>query len=291
MKRSIIHIDEDKCTGCGLCIPACPEGALQVIDGKARLISDIFCDGLGACIGDCPEGAIQVVEREAEAYDEYKAMENISKQGANTILAHLDHLRSHGQDTYLNQALEFLHQHNIPVPSKEPKATGHTGCACPGSANLIFTERKTVQPTPPKDVPLAATGNPANRPPQPSALTHWPVQMHLLSPHAPQYANAELLLAADCVAFSMGDFHGKLLAGKALAIACPKLDQGKEIYIDKLVHLIDDAKVNSITVAIMVVPCCGGLLSMVHQAAAKATRKVPIHTVTVSLQGEILERT
>jgi len=106
--RKIITIDEDTCNGCGLCIPNCPEGALQVIDGKVRLVSDLFCDGLGACIGYCPEGAIAVVEREAEPYDERKVMANIARQGANTIRAHLEHLRSHGEDGLLSQAVGYL---------------------------------------------------------------------------------------------------------------------------------------------------------------------------------------
>ena len=105
-KRKIIEIDEDKCTGCGLCIPNCPEGALQIIDDKARLVSDLFCDGLGACIGDCPEGAISVVEREAEKYDEKKVMENIAEKGRNVIKAHLEHLKSHNQAEYYRQAVK-----------------------------------------------------------------------------------------------------------------------------------------------------------------------------------------
>ena len=116
MKRSIIEIDEEKCNGCGKCIPNCPEGALQIIDGKARLVSDLFCDGLGACIGECPTGAIRTVEREAEPYDERKVMVNIVKQGANTIAAHLKHLKSHGELKLYNIAMEYLKEHSIPAP-------------------------------------------------------------------------------------------------------------------------------------------------------------------------------
>lgn len=119
MKREIIKINEEKCTGCGECIPGCPEGALQVIDGKARLISDLFCDGLGACIGTCPQGAIEIEQREAEPYDEYKVMENVAKAGPNVIKAHLKHLYEHGQTEFLNQAIDFLRVKNIEVPDYE----------------------------------------------------------------------------------------------------------------------------------------------------------------------------
>jgi NAD-dependent dihydropyrimidine dehydrogenase PreA subunit len=116
MKRKVIKIDEDKCNGCGLCIPDCPEGAIQIIDGKARLISDLFCDGLGACIGTCPEEAITIEEREAEPYDEAKVMENIIKSGSSTIKAHLEHLRDHGQMEYLGNAIDILKAKGIEIP-------------------------------------------------------------------------------------------------------------------------------------------------------------------------------
>ena len=131
-KRKIIKIDEKKCTGCSLCIPNCPEGALQMIDGKARLISDLFCDGLGACIGHCPEGAITIEEREAERYEEKKVMENIVKQGKNVIKAHLEHLKEHNQDEYLKQAVEYLKENNIKLPDGDV-LTRDKECACPGS--------------------------------------------------------------------------------------------------------------------------------------------------------------
>jgi NAD-dependent dihydropyrimidine dehydrogenase PreA subunit len=197
-KRSIVKIDEEKCTGCGECVPSCAEGAIQIIDGKARLKADNLCDGLGACLGDCPAGAITIEEREAEAFDE------------------------------------------------------------------------------------APTGL------QPSELRQWPVQLHLVSPHAPYFAGADLLLAADCTAFAMGDFHGRHLKGKALAIACPKLDGGQDVYLEKLVALIDEALVNTVTVMIMEVPCCGGLLELARAAAAKASRKVPVKRVLVGLQGNVI---
>lgn len=272
LKREIITIDEEKCTGCGLCIPGCPEGALQIIDGKARLISDLMCDGLGACIGDCPEGAISIVEREAEPYDEAKVMENIIKAGANTIRAHLKHLQDHGQMEYYDQALAILQAKNIEVPmTREESHHGHSGC--PGSQSLAFESR---------DNPPTSVG------PQPSQLKHWPIQMHLISPNAPHYQGADLLLAADCVAFSMGDFHASHLSGKTLAIACPKLDEGQTIYLEKLKALVEDARINTLTVMIMQVPCCGGLLQMAQAAVEQSSRKVPIKAMVVGLQGEIL---
>ncbi|MGB8248280.1 MAG: 4Fe-4S dicluster domain-containing protein, partial [Chlorobium sp.] len=115
MKRQIITIDEKKCTGCGDCIPGCPEGALQLIDGKARLVSDLFCDGLGACIGHCPTGAMRIEEREAEPYDEKRVMqESIVRGGPNVIAAHLRHLRDHGAHDYLQDALDYLEAAGIP---------------------------------------------------------------------------------------------------------------------------------------------------------------------------------
>lgn len=272
MKRQIIQIDQDKCTGCGACIPGCPEGALQVIDGKARLVSDLFCDGLGACIGECPEGAIEVIEREAAAYDEALVIAQIVPQGTNTLRAHLEHLRSHGQTAFLKTAMDYLHARGIPVPPATPHQD--PGCGCQGSANQVFGDREPE---------AAGSGGTV-----PSRLTHWPVQMHLISPRAPQYAGADLLVAADCTAFAMGDFHSRLLANRRLVIACPKLDQGLEVYLEKLVALIDDALVNTITVAIMTVPCCGGLLSLVRQAQNRATRKVPVKLIVVNPEGEIV---
>jgi NAD-dependent dihydropyrimidine dehydrogenase PreA subunit len=277
MKRKIIKIDQDKCTGCGLCIPNCPEGAIQVIDNKARLVSDLLCDGLGACLGHCPEGAITVEEREAVPYDEAKVMESIVKQGANTIKAHLEHLKSHGQDEYYQQALDYLTKNNVPLPKENTMTTAHAHAGgCPGSRSVAFDESKTK------------TAAPAAGGPQPSQLTHWPVQMHLISPAAPHFQKADLLLAADCVAYVLGGFHQDYLKGRKLAIACPKLDDGLDVYKEKLVALIDDAKINTLTVMIMQVPCCGGLLQLAQQAVAEAKRKVPIKALVVSLKGEIL---
>ena len=271
MKRKIIRIDEETCTGCGLCIPNCSEGAIQIIDGKARLVSDLFCDGLGACIGHCPEGAITVEEREAEAYDERKVMENIVEQGPNTIKAHLVHLKEHGQEVFLRQAIDYLKEKNIPVPEgKSPSS-----CGCPGAKSMTFAREDGAGE--------ALAGR------RPSQLSHWPVQMHLISPDAPHYRGADLLLAADCVAYALGDFHNDYLRGKTLAIACPKLDEGQAVYLEKLKALIDRAKINTLTVMTMQVPCCGGLLRLTQKAVEESSRKIPVKSIVVGLQGEILK--
>ena len=134
VKRKIIEIDDDKCTGCGDCIPNCHEGALQIIDGKARLISDLFCDGLGACIGHCPTGAMKVVEREAQDYDEKRVMEeNIVPKGVNTIKAHMNHLKDHGATKFYNEAVEYLDEKGIKIDLEENKMKEQTPCSCPGA--------------------------------------------------------------------------------------------------------------------------------------------------------------
>jgi NAD-dependent dihydropyrimidine dehydrogenase PreA subunit len=274
MKRKIIKIDQEKCNGCGLCVPDCPEGALQVIGGKARLVGDLLCDGLGACLKTCPENAISVEEREAEAYDERKALENIVPQGHDVLQAHLDHLRNHGQIAYLQQAFAYLREREIAIDFS-PKIANHLPAArqCPGSQTLSFPSRQDKE---------------EDRREQPSQLTHWPIQLHLISPSAPHFKGSDLLLAADCVAYSLGNFHEHFLKGRTLAIACPKLDSNQEIYLGKLTALIDQAGLRSIKVMIMQVPCCRGLLNLVLEAAGRARRKIPISCTVVGIRGEIL---
>jgi ferredoxin len=270
MKRSIIRIDEEKCTGCAECIPNCPEGAIQIIDGKARLVSDLFCDGLGACIGNCPEGAISIEEREAEPYDESKVMARIVQGGPNVIRAHLAHLKEHDATQYYDEAVSYLRKHGYAVPALPAQAPA-CGGSCPGRA------QKEMNPQSGDD-----TGH------RRSKLTHWPVQLHLISPVAPYFSGADILLAADCVAFALGDFHKDYLEGKKLIIGCPKLDSNLDSYVEKIRRLIDEAKVNTITVMMMEVPCCSGLLSLVQKAASKAERKVPIKKIIVSIRGDQL---
>jgi len=276
MKRKIIEINDDLCNGCGNCIPNCAEGALQIIDGKARLISDLFCDGLGACIGHCPTGAMQVVDKEAEPYDERKVMVNVVKGGKNVIKAHLQHMLDHDETEYFNQAVEYLEENNIDNPLKGEKMEhnhSHSG-GCPGSKTMQFNRNEN--------------NNRSNSVKIESELQQWPVQMHLLNPTAPYFRKADVLLAADCTAYTIGDFHRNFLKGKALAIACPKLDTGLDIYVDKIRRMIDEAEINTLTVMIMEVPCCMGLIQIAQKAVAEAERKVPVKKIVISLQGEVL---
>ncbi|MCK4569580.1 MAG: 4Fe-4S binding protein [Bacteroidales bacterium] len=290
MKREIIKIDEDKCNGCGLCIPGCPEGALQIIDGKARLVSDLMCDGLGACIGDCPEGAIEIETREAEPYNETAVIKEIIKHGFNTVVAHLKHLREHGETAFLEEAIAFLEQQDnlgytvVEVKQKVHEKDESNACSggCPGSAPVVFDIDTDA-------VNKAAEGTSAeSTADQPSTLRQWPVQMHLINPNASYFKNADVLLAADCTAFSMGNFHSKFLKGKSLAIACPKLDSGTEVYVQKLTSMIDEAQINTLHVMVMEVPCCSSLLQMAKMAIENADRKIPLKKTLVGIRGEII---
>jgi len=223
------------------------KGALAVIDGKARVINEVFCDGLGACISGCPEGALEIIEREALEFNE----EAVEK--------YLDSMK-HNEQTETEQIKEILTEHT------------HQ-CGCPSALTMVFEEPETQ---------TEVSGKIS------SALRQWPVQMHLINPRAPYYQGADVLLSADCVGFSYGDFHRDFMKQKSIAIACPKLDQGKDVYIEKIKSLIDDAKINTLTVAIMEVPCCSGLLALAQEGAKRASRKVPIKYVVISVQGNIL---
>lgn len=276
MKRKIISIDESLCNGCSLCVEGCHEGALQMIDGKARLVSELYCDGLGACIGECPVGVITIEEREAEPYDEYAVMERISAKGEKTIVAHLKHLKDHNETNYLSQAFEYIKKHQLDIDIsaiEHPKPK--SSCGCLGSMSQSFASS-------------FASKAPISPSPTQSQLTHWPVQLHLLNPMSEHFLGADVVLAADCTAFAYPDFHTKLLKNKKLAIGCPKLDSNKEVYIDKIATMIDAANINTLTVVIMQVPCCNGLTQLAKIAVEKAERKIPIKQIVIGLKGEIM---
>lgn len=275
MKRTIIKIDETLCNGCGACVKGCHEGALQMIEGKARMISDLFCDGLGACIGECPVGAIELEEREAEPYDERAVMERIAPKGEKTIVAHLLHLREHNETDYFNQGMAYLKEHHISIML--PDAQAKVACGCPGGREMSFA---------PAAMAMAVSTSEA----KPfSQLRQWPVQLHLLNPEAGYFKGADVVLAADCAAYTYADFHNRFMAGKTIAIACPKLDSGKESYIEKLTTMIDSSQINTLTVVIMEVPCCGGLLSLARTAAQRAIRKIPVKQVVIGIKGDVLQ--
>lgn len=286
MKRQIIKIDENRCNGCGVCVPNCHEGAIQVIDGKLRLVSELMCDGLGACLGHCPQGAISIETREAETYNETLVISKMIPKGKNLVIAHLKHLKENRETTLLNEAFAYLKERQRELPfTLEDIKTAIEGSSlkvlqrqsfqCPSSIEREFNGEKQISLSPNNDLP--------------SALSQWPIQFHLINPSASYFHNADLIIAADCVAFSLGSFHAKYLPNKRLIIGCPKLDSNQDLYSSKLITLIENANINTITVMIMEVPCCSGLAQMVVNAATKASRKVPVKIIIVGLQGDILK--
>lgn len=288
MKRKIIQIDHDLCNGCGLCLPNCPEGALQLIDGKARLVSDLFCDGLGACIGTCPLGAIHVEEREAEPYDEQKVMANIAPQGENVIRAHLSHLAAHNEQQYLNEARRYLKDHDIALPKEfagsgccpsKPGAAENEAPCCPGARTI---DRREIEPQQQRQ------NQPSDE--QPAELKTWPLQLQLINPQASFFDNADLLIVADCVPFAYTHFHSDFLKGKVPIIFCPKLDRTIDQYLVKLTAIFQLHPIRSLHVVHMEVPCCSGTVALTRQALAAAGNEIPFHEYTISLHGKLLER-
>lgn len=269
MKRTIISIDDTKCTGCGQCVPGCPEGALQIIDGKARLVADYFCDGLGACIGECTEGAITTEIREAEPYDERRVFQNILRQGANVIRAHLAHLFSHGETEFLKTALDECRKQGVEIPDYKME-TQHQGC--PGET-ATAVEHTETELTHPDALP---------------ELRNWPVQLKLLSPGAPYLDNADILFAADCTAFAYANMHRDFVKNRVCIICCPKLDPYTEEYIEKMTRILTECTINSISVLRMQVPCCGGITRIIDMAKDRSGIDVPVTEQIVTINGTLL---
>jgi len=232
--RNIVKIDEEKCNGCGDCVNACAEGAIKVVDGKAKLVSEIYCDGLGACLGHCPQDAITVERREANEFDEEATKDYLAK--------------------------------------KESPSPPQSRFVCPGTMVQNLRDRPE---------PAAGSGAAA-----PSQLGQWPVQLKLVSPQAPYFANSDLVLVADCVPFAMGDFHDRFLKNRSIAIGCPKLDDSR-FYIDKLAEIIKMNELNSLTVIHMEVPCCSGLTYIAKEAIAGSGAELSFEDVTIDLQGNV----
>ncbi len=245
MIRKIVQIDQDKCNGCGLCVPSCAEGAIKMINDKAVLSADNLCDGLGACLGDCPQDAIKIIEREADEFDEAEVAKQLQETGKSPAHGHGHGQQGHGQ--------------------------GHGG-GCPGSRAMSFE---------PNPAPVAVEGGSRQ-----SMLAQWPVQLHLVPTSAPYFQDADLLIAADCVPFAYADFHKDFLAGKAVVIGCPKLDDN-QFYLQKLTELFRNSALKSITVVRMEVPCCGGIVTAARQALAASGKDIPFTEVTVGIRGEI----
>ena len=248
MKRSIVSIDEEKCNGCGLCIPNCAEGAIKLINGKAKLVDDKFCDGLGACLGHCPQDAITIIERDAPEFNEEAVKTHLNEMSKKPEMVHqgIPHGTLHG------------------TPHEMPHG-------CPGSMAMDFRSAKK------SDAGAAARQSPE--------LKQWPVQLTLVSPEASYFRDAELLVAADCVPFAYPNFHSDFLAGKSLVIGCPKLDDAG-FYVDKLTEMLKKNNIKSITLVNMEVPCCFGLQRIVEEAVAKSGKVLPIRQTVITIRGE-----
>ncbi len=234
MKRNVIEIEEDKCIGCGLCASACMQGAIEIIDGKAKLVSESYCDGLGMCLPKCPVDAIHVVEKETDAFDPTR--KNIKQ--------------------------------------KNQGAVKEEGCGCAGSAAKTFERQAPVS--------LSVIEKSA----VPSELMQWPVQLKLVSPNAPYFKDAHLLIAADCTAFAYGDFHKDFIKGRVTVIGCPKLDDN-QYNIDKLAQILSQNNIQSITVVRMEVPCCNGITHAAKQAMLSSQCIVPYREVVIGTNGDI----
>ncbi len=242
--RKIIEIDEELCDGCGECVPSCAEGAIEIVDGKARLAAEKYCDGLGACLGECPTGALTVVEREAEEFDEEAVEEYLSSKA-----------------------------------QEEAPQEATMACGCPSTQIQAFSPSTSCE----------EANKPAAQASTVSALSHWPVQIHLVPPTAPFLKGADLLVAADCTSVAYPNFHQDFLKGKVVMVGCPKFDDVQE-YIQKFTDIFKTAHIKSVIVVVMEVPCCSGLPLIVEKGIEMAGKKVPMETVVISARGEILNR-
>ncbi|NLC79668.1 MAG: 4Fe-4S binding protein [Lentisphaerae bacterium] len=249
MKRKIISIDENLCNGCGLCVSACHEGALQMVDGKARLVSESYCDGLGDCLPECPTGAIRIIEREAAPFDEQAVASRMAS--AKTATA-----------------------------PETPAAPSPLPCGCPGT--MAKSIRRAAAPA----APPQSSAQPAAAPAA-AALGNWPVQIKLVPVSAPYLNDAALLIAADCTAFALADIHSRFMKGKVTLIGCPKLDEGD--YAEKLTAILQANDIRSVTVLRMEVPCCAGIANAVKRALAASGKVIPWRVVTIATDGTILE--
>jgi len=270
--RKIIEINEELCDGCGLCVPSCAEGAIQIIDGKARLVAEKYCDGLGACLGECPQGALKITEREAEDFDYVAVGEylNSQSQPQNQV---------QGQPQGQEQGMEQSQLQNLTGEPEVPTLA----CGCPSTHVQSF---KQTTPCQEANRPVEYTGTEQQAGVE-SGLSHWPVQIKLVPPSAPFLKGADLLVLADCTAVTYPALHRDFLPGKAVLMGCPKFDNVEE-YIQKFSSIFKAADIKRITVLMMEVPCCSGLAGIIEKGLAEAGKQIPIEKVIITTRGKIL---
>jgi ferredoxin len=263
--RKIIRIDEELCDGCGECIVACAEGALQLVDGKAKLVKERFCDGFGDCVGECPTGALVVEERPADPFDSQATREHVARTGGIEAVQRFD-----------DAAREHETKH-APAPSLAVHGQGGGG-GCPGSRMRMpapGTAEQNVEPVGP--------GGP--RQAIPSELRQWPVQIHLVQPGAPFFRDKELVVMNTCGPVASADVHWRFLRGRSVVVGCPKLDDTRP-YAGKLAAILQDPTIPKVQVVRMEVPCCGGLTSIVREAAAASGRTdLEVEEVVLGVDG------
>lgn len=267
MIRKIIKIDEDLCNGCGICVDACHEGAIGMVNGKAKLLRDDYCDGLGDCLPTCPTGAISFEVREALPFNEAEVLKNKQRFDEQKGV-------KSGEDTPAHkQGAGHAKDDNDNDGGKAPLP-----CGCPGSSARVFERGRNVVNT---------SLETSNNAPQESQLRQWPVQIKLVPVKAPYFDGAKLLIAADCTAYAYANFHSEFMKNKITLIGCPKLDEGD--YAEKLSEIIRHNNIRSVTVARMEVPCCGGLERAVQQAIIMSGKMLPWQVVVISTDGHILD--
>lgn len=266
MKRKIIKIDEEKCNGCGFCIAHCDEKALEINNGKARLIDESMCDGLGHCLDECPEGALSVEEREAEPFSGGKLWEELMQKETIIMEDYLRKMSESGDSEFHQEYGKYLKlmKNDFNEPAYPDFQSPFGGKMVPQAANLPRDDRPQAEPTP------------------------WPIPLHLVNPTADIFSGQDVVVGADCVAYMMQDFHNKFLKGKKLVIACSRNEQDVGLYAEKLRQMVDTARINTLTAVIMEVPCCNSLLKIAQEALQKAARKVPLKAIVVSIRGEVL---
>lgn len=258
MIRKIITINEDLCNGCGDCVTGCSEGAIAIIDGKAKLVKEEYCDGFGDCVGNCPLGAITIEERESLSFDENLTKSYLREtQGEEAVKK---------MEAAMQRHFEKANSHNIPMAAGAEKHSG-----CPGKQSMFIGN----------DTPSIQAEF------VPSKLQNWPVQLHLLPLKAPYYKNANLLLAADCCAFAYGNFHAEFMTNRITAIGCPKLDD-TGAYLNKMAAIFANNDIETVTVAYMEVPCCMGIVKLAEESIRLSGKDIPLKKVKIGIRGNLL---